>query len=101
MAVTIYAKEANLLEFTGHKDAVTGAPINDAALTWRIFDRSSAAIVATGSLTYVAGSAGDYRATLTGAVTELLLTGGPYMLILVGTDVYREVPIDVVVRGET
>ncbi|GIV52428.1 MAG: hypothetical protein KatS3mg038_2949 [Candidatus Kapaibacterium sp.] len=38
-----------------------------AALTWRILDRSSAAIVATGSLTYVAGSAGDYRATLTGA----------------------------------
>ncbi len=63
-----FVKNTNLLEVIGLKDAVAGTFINDAAVTATIKDK--AGVVVSGqsfpvTLVYVAGSNGDYRATLT------------------------------------
>ena len=70
---TIYRLSDNIIEVTGVKNVATGAYLNSANVDVTLVDASSGAEVSGQTwpmaLSYVAGSDGDYRGTITDAIS--------------------------------
>ena len=77
--LTIYIASDNLLRWDAMTLASTGAPVNDATVTFALKDANGNA-VATGSLLYVPSSNGRYEGVLESTVS--LIAGSTYYLEL-------------------
>lgn len=77
MAISIGSDE--VVTLTGLLDNVTGSYQNAATVNGYLYD-SAGTQVTTFTLSYVAASTGNYRGTLTSAVTSLLTVGNEYKI---------------------
>lgn len=63
---TIYIGNDSVIELDGLRNELTGAPINDAAVSFRLLTEAGEEVAGDiwpKTMTYVTGSNGDYRAT--------------------------------------
>lgn len=73
-----------LLTLNGLTNAADGSPLNSATVTYQLYKTSDNSVIAggSGSMTYVAASAGDYQATLSAALTGTLVAGTNYYALM-------------------
>ncbi len=79
----IYIDNDNLIELIGLKDIALDTYVNDAAVAITLTDSAGDSVVGQSwpvTLNYVAGSDGDYRATLEDGLT--LSVGGKYTAVV-------------------
>ncbi len=93
-----------ILSFTGATG--DGAPLNSATITYAVYAGDGTAVVGgSGTLTYIAASAGNYSAEIDAAVTGVMVVGDPYYVVIVlvsgAFKDTRRVPINVDYRAET
>jgi hypothetical protein len=86
--------EDNLVRFDKVRLASDGSYINSGSGTWELFDTDGTTSLGTGALSYVTASNGRWHGTIPSTVTDDLLEGSTYKLVLdfdngSGADAYR------------
>ena len=92
----IYINEDNLVLWDAMTDGTDSSFVNDATVTYNLTDTGGTS-KATGSLAYVAASAGKYQGTIDKADAATLSAGTDYVLELTasssGRDGFRRVSV--------
>lgn len=83
----------NIVTVSGLFDVVTSSFLNDATVAGAILN-SAGSTVATFSLSYISGTNGNYRGTITAAVSATLTAGTTYTLQVTATSTSGVVLVD-------
>jgi hypothetical protein len=84
MSQQIFIGVAHRETVTGFRNVDTGAYINDAVVSWSVMDAAGTPLTsATGTMSYVAASNGNYTAVVPASVTSQMTQHAEYLLVLV------------------
>jgi len=83
---TLKVRSDNVITWDGMTRETTGAAVNDATVTYALLSSAGAALspAVTGTLAYVAASAGDYQGIIESSQVTLV-SGTTYLLELTAT----------------
>jgi len=101
---TLYISEDNRFRITGLKDVEEDEYVNNATGTWEVQTRTGGSIEgASGDMTYLTGTNGNYVGYMDSAVAALLTEVGRYRVIISmtsdGRDLYRLLSVPAAYHG--
>jgi len=107
MSITpvLFINEDNMVKITGLKDAETGDYVNDATGTFDVLDEDGTAVAGMTNITitYVAGSNGDYAGYLDKLLAADLTQLERYQVAITmasgAKDLYRRIPLNAIYHG--